>query len=390
MDAILMIAIAIPLIAAIVVRFVFQQTITWLEAAVQSLLVIAIVSGAWAVGRYSGAWDTELWNGEIVKKEIQREDCPWGWRDSTHWFCTEYRTRSVKDGQTCSTVDGKTTCRDKYKTQYKYIYDWEQKFYLYTNVEKTFTIPRVDAQGAKTPPRFSAAYVGEPVAVENGYSNWVRGAVNSLYHEDGAVEEKYKDILPEYPIAVYDYYKVNRVVKVGNVQIHPATNEYLREALKTLGPQRQMNAVLVVVDANVADQSFPYAVRRYWMGFKKNDAVVFVGVKDGNLAWSQVMSWSKKSLFDIALRDKINESIGKPVDYAGVIADLKTIGLQHYERRSMKEFEYLKAMIPVPTWLTILVMVVSLLGTVGLTMLFHRIDLASTIASATNNRRIYK
>lgn len=386
MELILVIALAIPLIVALVVRFVLHQTITTGEALVQTGLVVVIIASAWGIGRYSGAWDTELWNGQITNKVTQREDCPWGWRDSTHWFCTEYRTRSVRDGETCVTnTEGKRSCTPKYKTQYKYIYDWEQKFYLDTNVQERYWIPRVDRQGAITPPRYTVAYVGEPVSAPKSYENWIRGASASIFHEDGAIEEKYKDILPEYPIAVYDYYRVDRVVTVGNVSVPSNANQLLSEALKTLGPQKQMNAVLVIVDANIADQSFPYAVRRYWMGFKKNDAVVFVGVNNGNIAWGQVMSWSKKSLFDIALRDKLNERIGQPLNVAAVIDDLKTIGLANYERRSMKEFEYLKAMIPVPTWLTFLVMVVSLLGTLGLTVFFHYNDLNSMI-----NNRIHK
>lgn len=380
MDLILAIAIVVPLLVAAVGVLVFKQTITPIEAIIQAIIPVLLITLIWNVGRYSDTWDTELWNGEVTKKEVQREACPWGWRDYQDDFCTEYRTREVRDGQTCTTTTdskGKTkrTCVPKYKTQYSYIYPWEQKFYVYTNIKETYMIARVDAQGAVTPPFYNTTYVGEPAAARKSYTNWIRAASNNIFHEDGAAEDKYRDILPVYPNAVHDYFHVDRVVRVGGVNVPDTINTLLSDKLKQLGPKKQMNAILVVADAKTIGPDFAYALRRYWMGFKKNDAVVFLGVDGNTLKWADVMSWSKKSIFDVTLRDTLFAQVGKPVDYAGVVTSLSDVGMANYERREMKEFEYLKDQIPVPTWLTIVVLVLSIGGSIGLAILFHFVDL---------------
>ncbi len=392
MDLIFYVAVLAPVIIAAAVMVLLRESITPLEALVQAIIPALIVSLVWWAGRYGSTGDYELWNGELTRKITQQEYCQTGWRDYTDNFCTEYRTRQVRDGETCTTYtdsNGKSrrSCTPKYKTQYKYIYSWERKYWLDTNVRETYYIPRVDPQGAYEPPRYTQAFVGEPVAAAKSYTNWLRGASNSIFHEDGKAEEKYQAILPQYPMKIYDYYNVDRIVTVGNVSKPGYLNDMLRVELKELGPKKQMNVVFVLVDSKIAGQDFPYAVRRFWQGFKKNDTVVFLGLDGDTLKWGQVMSWSKKSIFDVSLRDEINSRIDRPVDYVWILNRVTTLGKQHYERREMKEFEYLKSQIPVPTWLTIMALVLSVGGSIGLTALFHHIDLGG--AFNTNRVRRY-
>lgn len=378
-DILYLLPIAIAVVVAAVATVFWGHKNTLIEGVAQILIIVLIITPVWFIGRFSDTWDTELWNGEITNKQIERQSCPQYWRDFQDGFCTEYKTRRVKDGlprKVCTGTgkDKRCTSVQDYKTQYYYIYPWEQKFWMFTNIKTTYSVPRVDRQGAITPPDYLRHYVGEPASDAKGYTNFIRAASKNIFYEDGDIEDKYKDILPAYPLEVYDYGRVNRVVRVGNVPLAPGLNEKLAEALKTLGPNKQMNAIIVLVDAKLAQADFSNALRRYWMGFKKNDAVVFVGLDGANLAWAEVMSWSKKSIFDIDLRDSLLAYKGKPIDLNTIPANLLTIGLKNYERREMKEFEYLKAQIPVPTWLTILVFIVSLGGSVGLTWLFHNVE----------------
>lgn len=379
MDTLLIVAIAIPIIIALGAKLLLDHTFTWAEFAAQVVAVCLIVLIVWALGRFSNTGDVELWNGQVTQKEIDRRNCQWGWRDYPDSFCTNYSTRQVRDGETCTThtdSNGKSrrSCRPKYKTQYKSTYSWEQKFYVYTNVKETYQISRVDAQGAHTPPRYTQAYVGEPVSARKSYTNWIRAAADNLFHEDGQAEDKYREILPAYPDKVYDYYRVDRVLAVGNIQVPHLWNSMLDEKLKELGPKKQMNAVVVIVDANLAQADFAFALRRFWMGFKKNDTVIVVGLDKGMLKWAEVMSWSKQSIYDISLRDYLFSQIDKPFNFATTTDKLQEFGLQLYERREMKEFEYLKSQIPTPTWLTIMLLVLSVGGSLGLTWFFHKED----------------
>lgn len=361
----------IPVIIMTVFAVLGGRNISIIEGIVQIIAPILIVSLIWGITRYGAADDVELLNGQVVALNAQREECQSGWRSSKDPFCTEYRTREVYVGESCSGTGKEKVCTKQYDTEYKYIFDWERRYFIKTSF-KTHEVRRIDRQGVNYPPVFLQTKVGEYAVVQHSYQNWLRAASNVIFSEDGGIEEKYKDILPQYPIKIVNMFKVNRIVPVGNVTVPDDLNVKLGQLLTVLGPERQMNAIIVIADAKTVGEDFPYAVRRAWYGFKKNDAVIFLGLNDNNLAWASVMSWSKKSIFDIELRDKILELRDQPVDYDFVLTNLNNIAMSSYERRSMKEFEYLKKEIKIPTLTLVLSAIISFFVSIGLGVFFSR------------------
>lgn len=390
MDPIFLIALLAPILITAVAWWWSGGKITLAEAGIQLGIVFVVTSCFWFIGRFSDTTNVEVWNGEITKKNAQTEQCPWGWRDSTDWFCTEYTTRRVKDGpprEECTPYTDSNGKRKKrchmvqdYKTQYKYDYDWERRYFLNTNVKANFEVSRIDPQGVKYPPLFNQAYVGQPASAKHTYTDWIKAASDSVFHQDGAAEEKYKDILPDYPNYVYDLYKIDRVIRVGNVDAPIAEmNRQLAESLKAMGGKKQINVIVVLIDAKLApSEEYSLALRRYWSGFKKNDAVLFLAVDPASkkLVWANSLSWSKKAMYDVTMRRTYVEQIGKQIDYTAIVGNIERTAYAHYERRSMKEFEFLKDQIPVPNWLIFVVMVVSVGGSLGLAWFFHRNDVA--------------
>ncbi len=364
----------VPILVMVVARVVFHHKTTIEESILQVLIPVALIAAIWYPTRYHGASDVELWNGEVIATIPEKRACPTGWRSSQDSFCTEYDTRQVYAGESCSGTGKDRTCHSVYNTEYEYDFPWERRYFIKTSFD-THEVRRIDRQGVKYPPKFSAVNVGDYAAAKNGYSNWLRAAAGNIYFEDGKVEEKYKDYLPAYPIKVYDFYKVDRLVVVGDVTVDRSVNDKIGNILKELGPKKQMNIVMVVADASVLGQDYPYALRKAWFGFKKNDAVIFVGIKDNVLQWAEVMSWSKQSLFNVELRDAILSQLNKPVNFDRILDDTKTIGLTTYERRSMKEFEYLKKDIPIPTLTIVMATLFSIFGSIGLAILFTKVDI---------------
>jgi hypothetical protein len=316
----------------------------------------------WGLSSFNfNAMDTEIWNGEVSGKKREVQYCPTGWVRSTDNFCTEYTTRSVYDGKSChytgSGKDRKKVCHDEYHTEYNYDYPWEAKWFIAAaNIGEHWEIRRVDYQGAKEPPRWTAINVGDPASTARTYTNWVKAAADSIFHEDAGSLDKYKEFIPAYPMEFYDVMKVRRIVPIGvTIQNIDQYNDKLAVALKSLGPQRQMNAIIVVADASKFGPDLQYAVRRAWSGFKKNDAVTFIGVnKNNEVEWANSLSWSKQSIYDIEVREKILEGAQKPLDLNATIDNIQTIGMKNYVRRSMDEFEFLKSEIRTPLSLIIL------------------------------------
>lgn len=377
MDPVFILLAAVPIAAAGIQAVLRPETFSWREALVQGLLCTILVVVVWSMGRYADAGDTEIWNGAVTAKEAIRKDCPSGWVRSRDDHCTHYSTRRVKTGtKSCSTRDGKKTCTDDYRTEYDYDYPWETRYWVVSDdIDLRLEYDRVDRQGAVTPSAFSLVAVGDPAAKTMPYANWVKGAADSIFHEDGAVAEKYASLVPEYPISIYDGINVDRVLGVGVAVDMRKWSRDLSRSLSSLGPQRQMNAVLLLVDATRINEDYVYAVRRAWQGFKKNDAVMFVGVdQDLTVRWARVLSWSSASVFDIGLENDLRAFRGQPLTSAGVNAALTKNGMASYKRRSMTEFEYLKESIPVPGWLYALIALLSIGGTAGVSYIFHRTE----------------
>jgi hypothetical protein len=341
--------IAISIVLACALKVLVFPDVKWVMVGAAVALSGLVTFGVDYIGSNAAAWDTETWNGSISAKNPEKRSCQTGWSRSQDSFCTEYRTRTVEDGQTCSTdKDGKQSCITLYATEYKYDFSWERRYFLESkNLNTYWEIDRIDRQGKSYPPKFEEAQVGDPTSITNSYNNWVRAASDSVFHEDGKLEDKYATLLPTYPQVIYDQYKMDRILAI-NVDI-PNLKEYnrlLSVALSDLGPKKQMNAIIVLVDAAKAPIDYAYAVRRHWMGFKKNDAVIFIGVNpDKSVNWAEVLSWSKNSIFNIELRDDIRAMKGE-LDLRSVILRLYHIGMDKYERRSMKEFEFLRDQIP--------------------------------------------
>lgn len=375
MDPVFLFLCFVPVAAAGVQLVLRPTTFSWREAAVQAVLCTLLVVVVWSLGRYAEAGDTEIWNGRVTATEAVQKDCPRGWVRSRDDHCTRYSTRQAKTGETCRTRDGKRTCTDNYTTEYHYRFSWERRYWVVSDdIDLRLEYDRVDPQGVTAPPLFAAISIGDPASKTMPYQNWVLGASASLFHEDGAVEEKYAPMIPAYPIALYDGIKVDRVVAVGvDVDTGPWSQD-LSRSLGYLGPAKQLNAVVVLVNADQAGEDYPLAVRRAWHGFKKNDAVIFAGVSaDLTLRWVRVLSWSSVNAFDNGLQNELLAHRGEKLTSDVVNAALMRHG-ENYKRRSMTEFEYLKESIPVPGWLYALVALLSIGGTTGVSFAFHRIE----------------
>lgn len=363
---------AIPLLFPIVVKILFRSSINYTEWAIQTIIGFLAVLALYNVGKYSQLSDTELWNGEVTKKEYVQQSCPWGWQDSTDSFCRVYTTRTVRAGETCTGVGKDRRCTPNYKTQYNYVYSWERNWLVYSNIGHNWEIDRIDNQGANEPPRWSSVAIGDPVSKTNSYKNYVKAANNSLFNRDARLAETYRDSIPDYPIRIYDYYRVDRaIVSPGTTVTNLAEyNELLPKILKVLGPKKQANIVLLFT--NITDTSYADAVINSWQGAKKNDSVIIIGVDNvGTVVWTKIHSWSKNKLFNVEMRDAVL-NLGTVTNAPELIKLIENTTMAHFERQSMKEFEYLEDEIEPSTTAIVLIVIVLLILSGALTLFFHK------------------
>ena len=191
----------IPIIALlIIVKQFTHHSFSLLEIIIQVSVTTLVIGLLFFIAGRSQTADVKFVNGVVTELAAEKQSCPWGWRSSRDNFCTEYRTRSVKVGESCSTINNVRTCTPIYTTEYNYLYDWERRYFLKSTIRR-FEINRVDRQGVNTPPRYSEVVVGDPVTMKVNFTNYIKGAAASL------LNEHYEEVAEiAYP-RVYDYYK---------------------------------------------------------------------------------------------------------------------------------------------------------------------------------------
>ena len=343
----------VPFLTPFIMKLAFPKQISWLEMGVQFFIVSGIVAAIFAGGRYSETHDREVWNGQVVDKKRVEVSC------EHSYDCNCYTS--------CSGSGSNRSCTEYCSTCYDHSFDVDWR--IYTNLARNFNVYRVDRQGLETPPDWTKIEIGDPVSEVHSYVNWVKGAPDSLF----SFTEIPAENLPEYPLRVYDYIKLDRVLVAGDISI-PDLNQWnkdLAEELIWIGPNKQANIIIVFTDD--VTPMFADALRSKWLGGKKNDIVIVVGISSWPaISWVKAFSWSKNDMVNVVLRDKLLDL--EEVERDKFIEIVRLTVFEDYIRRPMKEFEYLKDDIEPPTWLIVLCLVLGIGGSIGVSFVFYKHD----------------
>lgn len=338
----------IPLIVTWVAKIIFPHKITWTEWFVSAAVCCVFAVAGYFVVTSHMMRDVEILNGQVTGKDRIHDS----YRESYSCNCRTDR-------------DGNRTCDTCYRTIYTV--EWICK----TNI-RTVRVDYAESESKSVykkpdPKRYEVVQVGEPVALENSYTNYIKAAPSSLFNK--AVDETYTKHVPNYP-KVYDLYRVNRILNVGEVAIDSKTwNDRLSEVLKTVGPQKQANIIIVLVQGH--GQEFASALEAAWLGGKKNDVIVVIGVSDQQIVWSSVISWTDNELFKVQLRDEVYAQKTLDISIIDIIAKHT---LQSFVRKPMEDFEYLKDNIEMGPWTFAILFFFAIVISIGLSYFFYRKD----------------
>ncbi len=340
--------------------FIFLKGITWKEFLAQiaaQALVIGCCAGLSSCGDNTS--DTETLNGFVTKKEQESVHCSHSYDCHCHQVCSGSRKKGTR------------SCSEHCDTCYRHSNDWDWDVNTSIAQESTLTIDRIDSRGSDEPPRWTAVKMGEPVSVSHSYTNYVKGAPDTLFRHQG-LTEKYKGKYPTYPGKVYDYYKVDRVVTYGvTLPDLPAWNAALSDINARLGTPKQVNMILVLVKG--LPQDYFYALQEAWLGGKKNDAILVIDMKDDmSPEWATVMAWTSNEMFNVRLRDDVMDE--------GPLTKEKIVGVfdrnvqQYYKRKHMADFKYLMAGATPSVTFWVISMIIGFAVSIGLTVFFNQED----------------
>lgn len=373
MNELFLALLAIPLIVPFVMKIWTKGTIQWSELAICTLVTVLAGATVFYTGRYSETNDYEVWNGKVTKVYNERYQCYVnGYNGCEHYYTCNCHT-------TCSGTGENKVCTvscDRCP-----VYDWEKSYFANTTIG-VYNLGRGDRQGTIPSERWLKAYVGEPVSDSRSYTNWVKAVPDSLFNKS-QVNIATLDKVPEYPIKVYNTWYVDRVVSVGvPIENIKEWNFKLQEMLSEVGSTKQANVIIMFVPQE--DSAIRNAARVKWIGGKKNDVVLIIGVDNTEISWVDVFSWSKNGVFDVQLREEISSL--KNIDFSEPNQTINLIKKNinaNFVRRPMKEFEYLKDEIKPSIWVIVLTFILSLGVAVGSSVYMHKNELFN------NKRRYY-
>ena len=326
-----------------------------IHLSVQAL--ISVVSVFMIYNQNTG--DSEVWAGKLVDKQRLKVRC------SHSYSCNCRTVRSCSGGKTRS-CSSRTVC----STCYRHSYD--VSWALYSSIGSSLNVSRLDSRGLEEPPRWSRAKIGEPWFENRSYTNYVKGAANTLFKHKGQSKSLLKKI-PEYPNRIYDYHRLDRAVNIKGSSINLSEfNNKLQKLNSRLGKTKQ--AVALVVFSKNESTDLSYAIKQKWIGGKKNDVIIIIDHDgQGNINWSEIISWSKSTYINTVLKDSIE--LQKKLDFDKILGIIEKEITSHFQRKSMEDFEYLKYDVEPTSEQLIWALIVGLLISLGLGYFFYKNDI---------------
>jgi len=282
---------------------------------------------------------TEFWNGIVISKTRDKVSC----QHSYSCNCDD---------------DGCDTC-------YDHPYDFS--YFVHDSAEQKYEIARIDPQGKKIPERWEEVKVGDSTTSKHYYENYIKASKGSLFKR----EAKYEEIsVPAYPGTVSDYYKCNKII-ADNVVVSNLDNyQYqLSDLNGKLGPTKECNIIIVLVKKQ--SRNFYYALNQQWEGGNKNDIIIIISVDDSNtIEWSDIICLAESDLFRVKLRNQILDI--KTLDMSKILEVTKSNVLKYYQRKEMKNFEYLMSTVQ-PNGIQLLItLIINTIICLGLTIYFYK------------------
>ena len=343
----------VPIIIGAVHLFLLRKN--WREGLVVtgvSTIVGALITiSVFYVSVGSQTADVEIWNGKVVGKQ----------RVHGHYL----RSYSCNCKNVCSGSGNSRSCTTKCDTCYedRYTVNW----YCNTTLGQ-ITIDREDWSNKGVyklpdPARWTSIVPNEPVAKAVPYTNYVQAVPHTLFKPAANdLKAKFSSLIPAYPQQTFDFYRINRFLAPGiQVQDAASWNWDIGVMLNDRGSSKQVNAVIVA--AKTDDPNYEFALRDAWENGNKNDVILILGTPNWpKIEWVRIVTWSKSEIFKVELRDTILQ-IGE-ADRTKIIPALAAQIDKNFVRRSMKDFEYLKAEIDPPMWLIAMVVLLQIIAAV--------------------------
>ena len=314
---------ALPFIAGIPFMFFGKPKLPFKNFAAVQLFCFIITMIMYYSSYNHAVLDTEIWHGKITNKQKVSVSCE-------HSYSCNCRTEVRGSGKDTYFTTVCDTCYEHTED-----FNWE----LNTDTGDTILVPRVDRQGAYTPARWEQSYVSEPVAIKKYFTNYIKAVPDTVLTRQVASSPSSLPV-PKPTQDIYDLYRVDKYITVGFTDENSHHWNWLLSNLNgTYGHSKQISVSVIAVKTN--DTNYSYKLEAEWLGGKQNELIVLVGSPSPpNITWVKVISWTKNEKIKTNIKDKLLD-IGTLNKRDEIIEEIENEIKLNWERRRMREFEYL-------------------------------------------------
>ena len=343
-------------------RFLFKRSVTVKECVTQFAVTTMVILLVLVIGDWQSTADNELFHGEVVSKERKQD-----------YFQTSYKCNcscTSRDKQGNCTNESCDTCYTDH-----YTVDWSLKTTLGPYRVDYIDRESKSAWSTPDPTEYLSAYTGQPFSKSRHYTNYFMLYKDSLFASNPKLQTYSKQLENSTYPCVTGYY-VNLVYNTGVRGIDTMKyNDLVRDYLKVAGSAKQANVILYFTP--ILDQSFRYALEAKWVGGKKNDVIIIIGVdpaadlaKPLKAAWVDTISMGKNignEMLQVVLReDLINADLSNPTATTEII--FKDIN-KHFHRKPMSSFKYIEESRQTPSGVILAAILLTLMLNIGFTIL---------------------
>lgn len=329
----------VPVVFAIGSKLIWKHKVTLLEVVAHIGIVSVVIATMYFIALFTSLSDTNYVHGYVTKKEQVEVSCEHSYQ------CNCYTS--------CSGSGSSRSCSRHCSTCYEHWHDYDWRVFSTVGWDN---IPRIDRQGTREPPEFTAVYMGEPFTASRSFSNYVKNSANSLFHRASNIQ------WVDYP-RIYDTYKFTQVIMDG-VQLSSDFNKWMRE--KSAHSSKASNVLLVFAPDSSDKNKYVETAKGAWAGAKINDVVVVVGVSPElvSATWVKAFTYGNdkdNELLVVKIRDSLEGmSLTNPEQFVNTLFDNVE---RYYTQVKDTDFEYLKNEIELtPTGFMILAVLVLLIN----------------------------
>ena len=356
---------------------------TWRELPIQLAVTFVAIVLIFAIFFVSS---TDIWDKEIRNGYIQRAEYWEAWTERVSCVHMRYCSRSNGRGGTETYICGTLHAYDSlyhppvWKICAVNIDDLSVSRTVYANYAS-----RWNNQRLKHVVRLSRISFGDgnmyftvyndrpdlfvPASQEYSFVNYLKASHETIRRRFSTVDlyTEYKKPYPRVYEGSLGPIEIDRIISAG-VNLPVGWSVVLdREfdiALASLGARKQVNILLYLVGSG--DVGAGLALEEAWVKGKKNDVVLFIGVKNfPQVDWVHVSAWTENEEFKIGLRDRImgikKEEFMDPRRLAKIIVGEidKPTSQGGFERMPMEKLEYLISDVRLPWWSQVLIVVLA-------------------------------